>query len=85
MRVGSRGFWRKTGGMQDRPEPPTGFFGLAEAATTARVLALEIDAMDASNPDGFELVFKAAVDKGANSVAAFASPFFNFNRNIGPS
>jgi len=39
----------------------------------------------ASNPDGFELVFKAAVDKGANSVAAFASPFFNFNRNIGPS
>lgn len=61
-------------------DPSGGPAGLTEAATTARALALEIDAMDASSPDGFELVFKAAVNKGANGIAAFASPFFNFNR-----
>jgi putative tryptophan/tyrosine transport system substrate-binding protein len=54
--------------------------GLAEAAATARALAMEMDAMEVSSPDGFELVFKAAASKGDNGVATFASPFFNFNR-----
>jgi ABC-type uncharacterized transport system substrate-binding protein len=61
-------------------DPSMGPAGLSEAATTARALAMELDTAEADGPGQFDVVFKAAVDKGANGVAAFASPFFNFNR-----
>src|SRR5260370_30272429 len=61
-------------------DPSMGPAGLSEAATTARALAVELDTAEADGPGQFDVVFKAAVDKGANGFAAFASPFFNFNR-----
>jgi putative tryptophan/tyrosine transport system substrate-binding protein len=61
-------------------DPSSGPAGLSEAATTARALAMELDAAEAGSPGQFDVVFRAAVDRGANGVAAFASPFFNFNR-----
>jgi putative ABC transport system substrate-binding protein len=61
-------------------DPSMGPAGLSEAAATARALAMELDAAEASSPGQFDVVFRAAVGKGANGVAAFASPFFNFNR-----
>jgi putative tryptophan/tyrosine transport system substrate-binding protein len=61
-------------------DPSMGPAGLSEAATTARALSMETDLVDASNPGQFDAIFRTAVEKGANGVAAFASPFFNFNR-----
>jgi putative ABC transport system substrate-binding protein len=60
--------------------PGSGPAGLAEATARARSLAMEVDTIEASSPDEFESVFQAAANKGDNGVAAFASPFFNFNR-----
>ena len=60
--------------------PSTGPVALAEATARARALAMETDSVEAGSPDEFELVFKAAANKGDNGVAALASPFFNFNR-----
>jgi len=61
-------------------DPSMGPAGLSEAAATAHALVMELDAAEAGSPGQFDAVFKVAVDKGANGVAAFASPFFNFNR-----
>jgi putative ABC transport system substrate-binding protein len=57
-----------------------GSAGFGVAAATARALAIELDAVEVRSPDQFAAAVKLAVDKGANGVATFASPFLNFNR-----
>jgi putative tryptophan/tyrosine transport system substrate-binding protein len=61
-------------------DPSSGPAGLSEAATAARALAIELDVVDAHQPDQFEKAYADAVGRGANAIAAFASPFFNFHR-----
>jgi hypothetical protein len=68
--------------MQDCPEPPTGFSGLAEAATTAH--ELEIDAT-CQQSRWIRIGLQGGRRLGGNSVASFASPFFKLNRNTGPT
>ena len=51
--------------------------GLQEAA--ARALKLEFDEVTVQS-DQFEAAFSDAVRRGANGIATFASPFFNFHR-----
>jgi len=60
-------------------DPSMGAGGLDEAATTAKALGLEFDLVEAQ-PDQFEAAFEGAVRRGANGLAVFASPFFNFHR-----
>lgn len=61
-------------------DPSMGSAGFEVAAATARALAIELDAVEVRSPDQFATAVKLAVDKGANGVATFASPFLNFNR-----
>ncbi|MBR0939046.1 hypothetical protein JQ586_37480 [Bradyrhizobium jicamae] len=54
--------------------------GLSEAEATARALLITLEIIEANNPDQFGDAFAAAVARGANGVATFASPFFNYDR-----
>src|SRR5262245_29324751 len=60
-------------------DPSMGPGGVREAAATAKALGIEFDFVEAG-VDQFEAAFADAVRRGANGVAAFASPFFNFHR-----
>jgi putative tryptophan/tyrosine transport system substrate-binding protein len=60
-------------------DPSMGPAGLDEASATARALSIEFDAVEVQ-ADQFEAAFEGAVRRGANGLAAFASPFFNFHR-----
>ena len=49
------------------------------SAATAKALGIEFDAVEA-RADQYEAAFADAVRRGANGLATFASPFFNFHR-----
>lgn len=53
--------------------------GLQAAAATAKALGLEFDLVEVQSGQ-FEAAFAAAVHRGDNGLAAFASTFFNFHR-----
>jgi putative ABC transport system substrate-binding protein len=53
-------------------DPSSGPAGLAEAATTARALSVELDVVEAHNPDQFNGAFVDAIGRGANAIASIA-------------
>jgi putative tryptophan/tyrosine transport system substrate-binding protein len=61
-------------------DPSSGPAGLPEAAIAARALSVELDVVEANHPDQFNGAFVDATRRGANAIATFASPFFNFHR-----
>jgi putative tryptophan/tyrosine transport system substrate-binding protein len=57
-----------------------GLAGLAEAENAAKVLAIEPEVVELHDPGQFDAEFERAVGRGANGIAATASPFLNFQR-----
>jgi putative tryptophan/tyrosine transport system substrate-binding protein len=53
---------------------------LAAAVAAARALAVEVEIIEASDPDQFEDSFARGVGRGANGIAVTASPFFSVHR-----
>jgi putative tryptophan/tyrosine transport system substrate-binding protein len=61
-------------------DPNMGVGGMADAQSGARALSLDPLFFEAGDPAKFKTVFNEAFNRGAQGLAAMASPFLNFHR-----